>query len=83
MIEGGGPMLAWLFVHPIDLPTGMRLWMILPLVACVATVYRATRARRIGDMPKATVITFVNILAGMAAIAVAFYIAHLIARRFF
>lgn len=73
--------LGWLFVHPIELPTALRLWMLLPLLVCVAVVYRATRARRARDLPKSTVVTFVNILAGMAALALAFYGAHWLVQR--
>ncbi|MGD8451247.1 MAG: hypothetical protein PVJ57_05460 [Phycisphaerae bacterium] len=70
-------LLAWIpFVHPLKLPPGARLWMVLPLVLCVAVVYRATRARSVRDLPKATVWTFVNIIVGMVAIAVAFYLVH-------
>lgn len=75
-------VLAWLFAQPLDLPAGARFWMLFPLVACVAVVYRATRARDLRGMPRATVFTFLSIVLGMAAIAVAFYLAHLAARRF-
>ncbi len=75
--------LGWLFVSPLKLPAGARLWMMLPLVACVALVYRATRARDVRRMPRATVLTFVNIVVGMALIAVAFYLVHSGVKRFF
>ncbi len=74
--------LAWPLLNPLHLPAGARLWLMLPLVACVATVYRATRVRTPSNMLRATVITFVNIVVGMTLIAVAFYVAHLAARRF-
>jgi hypothetical protein len=83
MIVAATTLLAgWLFLHPVDLPNSARLWMLLPLVACVATVYRATRARTVAEMPAATVISFVQIIVGMAAIALAFYLAHVIAMRY-
>jgi hypothetical protein len=75
--------LGWLFVSPLKLPAGTRLWMMLPLVACVALVYRATRARDVRRMPRATVVTFVNIVVGMALVAVAFYLVHIGVKRFF
>ena len=75
------PTLGWVFVNPLKLPAGARLWMLLPLVACVAVVYRATRARRLRDMPRSTVFTFLNIVVGMALIAIAFCLAHAAARR--
>ncbi|MFH1748581.1 MAG: hypothetical protein ABIG44_16220 [Planctomycetota bacterium] len=70
-------LLAWIpFVHPVKLPAGARLWMVLPLVLCVAMVYRATRVRHVHEMPKATLLTFVYIVIGMVAIAIAFYLVH-------
>ncbi|MEW6252015.1 MAG: hypothetical protein AB1716_15345 [Planctomycetota bacterium] len=76
-------LLAWLFLHPVHLPQGSRLLMLLPLVACVATVYRATRARRPGDMPRATVVSFLTITIGMVLIAFGFYAVHMIVQRYF
>lgn len=73
--------LAWLFIQPLKLPAGARLWTILPLVACVATVYRATRVRSPREMPRATVFTFFSIALGMALIAVAFFLADAAVRR--
>lgn len=70
-------LLAWLpFVNPIPLPAGARLWMFLPLAACVATVYRATRSRTARELPRATVITFLNIVVAMWLIAFAAYAVH-------
>jgi len=76
------PILSWLFLHPLKLPAGMRLWMMLPLVACVALVYRVTRARDLHRMPRATAITFLNIVVGMALIAAAFYLVHMGVKRY-
>jgi hypothetical protein len=75
-------VLAMLFVNPVTLPAGARMWMLLPLLACVAAVYRATRVRAVRDMPRGTLITFANTLAGMIAIAVAFYLVHLGVRHY-
>ena len=72
---------AVLFITPLELPPGWRLWMFLPLAMCVAAVYRATRARSPRRMIRATIWTFLNIVVGMSLIAVAFYVAHEIALR--
>lgn len=82
-MTAAGLTLAMLFVHPLTLPEGARLWMLLPLVACVASVYRATRVRSADEMLKQTVFTFFNILVGMTAIALAFYGLHQLARYYF
>lgn len=69
--------LAWIpFIHPLKLPAGSRLWMFLPLAACIAVVYRATRARTAQELPRATVKTFVSIVVGMCLIAAAAYAIH-------
>lgn len=69
-------VLGQLFVRPIPLPPWLRLWMIVPLLLCVSLVYRATRSRSVSELPRSTVLTFVNILLGMIAIAVGAYIVH-------
>ena len=68
---------AWIpFIHPLPLPAGARLWMFLPLAACVAVVYRATRAVEVRELPRATLKTFINIVVGMVLIALAAYALH-------
>lgn len=76
------PLLATLFITPITLPATWRFWMLFPLVACVSLVYRASRARRVGELPWPTVVTFFQIILGMGLIAAAFYAAHWAAIRF-
>ncbi len=69
-------VLATLFVHPLTLPAGARLWMVIPLVLCIAVVYRATRSRQVAELPLASLKAALNILVGMVAIAVGFYGLH-------
>lgn len=76
-------LLAWLFIHPLSLPAGARLWMLLPLVACVAAVYRVTRARDTRGLLRPTIVTGLTIVVGMALIAVGFYLLHVLVRRYF
>jgi hypothetical protein len=68
--------LALIFLNPVKLPGGARLWTFLPLALCVATVYRATRVRNLREMPRGTLITWTNIVVGMSVIALAFYLLH-------
>lgn len=66
------------FIYPINaIPPSARLWMFFPLAAAVATVYRATRANAVEDLPARTVRTFVNIVIGMWLIALAAYLLHM------
>jgi hypothetical protein len=76
-------LLAWIpFINPLPLPDGARLWMFPPLAACVAVVYRTTRARTARELPKATLKTFINIVVGMCLIAIAAYVIHGAVLRF-
>ena len=83
MMPLAAALLAWIpFIHPLPLPDGARLWMFPPLAACVAVVYRATRARTARELPKATLKTFINIVVGMCLIAIAAYVIHEAVLRF-
>ncbi len=75
--------LGALFIHPIELPAGWRLPLLVPLAVCIAAVYRATRSRSARELPFATAITTLNIVFGMFLIAVGFYVLHEVVKRFF
>ena len=75
------PTLATLFIHPLKLFPGGRLWMFLPLALCIAVVYRATRSRTPRELPLKTAVTFFQIVIGMSLIAVAFYGLHKLVLR--
>lgn len=64
------------FINPIPVRPGVRLLMLLPLALCVAVVYRAIRARTLRGLPWYTMVTFLNIVGGMALLAVGFYVLH-------
>lgn len=76
------PILAVLFIHPLKLPPGGRLWMLLPLALCIALVYRVTRSRSPRELLPAALYTFANIVVGMVLIAVGLYAAHELVLRF-
>ncbi len=77
MIAWLAPLTAWIpFIHPAQLPAGARLWMFLPLAACVAIVYRVTRAKSVGELPRAALKTFATIVIGMCLIAATAYALH-------
>ncbi|TWT40971.1 hypothetical protein RAS1_36620 [Phycisphaerae bacterium RAS1] len=83
MLDSLGILADVLFVHPLKLPAGSRLWTFLPLAFCIAAVYRATRARSPAELPKATVTSFVMITLAMSGIALGFYLLHQAVIRFF
>ena len=74
--------LAALFVHPLKLPPGGRLFLFFPLALCIAIVYRVTRAERAAELPWPTIKNFLAIVLGMWAIALAFFAAHQLSLHF-
>ena len=68
---------AW----PWPMSARTHLLLFLPLVLCIALVYRATRARRARDLLWPTLVAFLNITLGMVAIAVGFYVVYEIVIR--
>lgn len=75
--------LGLLFIHPLKLPPRAHIWMLFPLVFCVAAVYRASRARAPAEIVFPTLRTFASILAGMFAIAIGLLILHEVVLRYF
>lgn len=43
--------LATIFYHPITLPSGSLLWLMLPLLASVTIVYKTIRTRHLRRLP--------------------------------
>ncbi len=74
--------LAVLFIHPLKLPAGARLWMFLPLALSIAVIYRATRARHASEMPWPTLVNFITIVLSMCLIAAGFYALHWLVIQF-
>ncbi len=73
--------LGFIFITPLKLPPGGRLWMFFPLALAVAVVYRATRSRTPRELPLPTLVNFLQIALGMIAIAVAFYLLDMVVLR--
>jgi uncharacterized membrane protein AbrB (regulator of aidB expression) len=78
-----GWLLATLFIEPLKLPPGARLWTFLPLSLAIAAVYRATRVRDVRELPWSTFVTFLNIVIGMVVIAGAAYGLHELVLRLY
>lgn len=76
-------LIAWMpFIHPIELPVQLRLWMFVPLAACIAVVYRATRSRSTEGLLRRSAVTWINIIVGMWLLALAALGVHEAALRF-
>jgi hypothetical protein len=69
---------AW----PGGFSSAARLASFLPLIFCVALVYRATRVRHAHELWRGTLITFGNTTLGMAAIGVGLFVLYELVIRF-
>ena len=69
-------LLAWtLFVHPIVLNGRLRLFMLVPLVLCVAIVYKTIRCRNVREIPLASLVLCGTIILGMFSVGVVLWAA--------
>ncbi len=63
-------LIATVFVTPMTITGIGRLLMLLPLAAAISIVYKAIHCERIRDIPRASLILWLTIVATMAAIGV-------------
>ena len=69
-----------LFVQPISVTGFGRLGMLLPLAMSISIVYKTIRCERIGQVPAASVMLCLTILACMGLIGVGLFVMfHLLA----
>lgn len=62
-------MLAWtIFLEPLRLPAGSVLWLVIPLCASVAVVYKTVRTGDLGRLPREIVLLLLYMLAGLFAL---------------
>ena len=66
-------MIAAIFVNPIIIPSGCQLWMLLPLFAAVATVYKTIRTTNIRRLPIEILASLGYMVAGLVALGAAMW----------
>ncbi len=59
-----------IFYHPMTLPCDSLLWLMLPLTASVAIVYKTLRTSHLRRLPLQVLALIGYIVAGVAALAV-------------
>jgi hypothetical protein len=60
---------AWtLFLHPVPLHAGVVLWLVIPLCASVALVYKALRVRDVRRLPWEAGFLLLYMVAGLATL---------------
>ena len=67
-------MIAWrLFVNPVEMGAN-HIWLVLPLCAVLAVVYKTIRVERLRELPVAVLVLWAYMLGGILALAVGFYL---------
>lgn len=66
----GSQLLAMLFVDPVQIGSGTRFALLLPLAASVSLVYKTIRVDSLRALPRAALVLWVTILLGMFAVGV-------------
>ncbi len=69
-MNAASTMLAMLFVDPMQIGSGARFAMLLPLAASVSVVYKTIRVDSLRSMPRAAMVLWMTILLGMFAVGV-------------
>jgi nitric oxide reductase large subunit len=67
-------LLANMFVHPMSITGIGRIAMLAPLCLSVALVYKTIRCERLSEIPKASVMLWVTILACMMLIGAGLFV---------
>ena len=69
-------MIAELFVHPQVLPFDAILWLVLPLCASVAIVYKTIRVDDLRRLPVQAGILIIFMLGGLLALGAGLWAIH-------
>ncbi|HOF18680.1 MAG TPA: hypothetical protein PK082_07200 [Phycisphaerae bacterium] len=68
-------MIAWqMFLNPMTLPSGLVLYLVIPLCVSVAVVYKTVRAQSLRRLWIEIPFAVAYMLAGLAALAVALFL---------
>jgi hypothetical protein len=67
-------MMAWAFLHPMQMSTAVALWLILPLLAGAGIVYKTLRVHDLRRLPLQVVWLWAEMVAGVVILAVALYL---------
>ncbi|MBL7133113.1 MAG: hypothetical protein ISS78_03360 [Phycisphaerae bacterium] len=69
-------MIAALFVNPIAIPFKYQLWLMLPLCAAVATVYKTIRTTNVRRLHIEILALLAYMVAGLVALGTALWAIH-------
>ena len=69
-------MIAEFFVHPYVLPFNMILWLLLPLCASVAIIYKTIRVQSLRQLPRQAGTLIILMLGGLLALGASLWAIH-------
>jgi len=69
-------MIADLFVNPVIISFDATLWLLFPLCASVAIIYKTIRVDSLSSLPKQAGVLIVYMLAGLSALAAGLWAMH-------
>ncbi len=67
-------MIAWQFLQPVQMSWDVALWLVLPLCAVVAVVYKTIRVHHLRQLPLQILGLWGYILFGLIFLGVAFHL---------
>ena len=67
-----------MFFTGMDLSGKQRFLLLLPLCLSIATVYKATRCERLGQVPGAAMVLWITIVVGMFAVGAALWMVFMV-----
>jgi len=67
-------MIAWQFLQPVQMSWEVALWLVLPLCAVVAVVYKTVRVQHLRRLPLQILGLWAYILFGLIFLGVAFHL---------
>ncbi|MDP6545703.1 MAG: hypothetical protein QGH60_17100 [Phycisphaerae bacterium] len=69
-------MIAKLFVHPHILQFDTILWLVMPLCASVAIIYKTVRVHDLRQLPRQAGTLIILMLAGLFALGAGLWVIH-------
>ena len=70
-------MIAWaLFVNPVTITFHTELWLLLPLCAAVAVVYKTIRCEELGRLPRDLAALMAYMAAGLVGLCASLWLIH-------
>lgn len=69
-------MISTLFTHPVFMSFKSVFWLLFPLCASVAIVYKTVRCKELRDLPKQIISLMIYIVLGVIAVSLVLWLIH-------